>query len=421
MALAVVLRTGRGGDGGGEDRRSAAAPGGRRPAEVPAGGAGLRRAGVPAGEEPSRPRRAQPVKSGPGPLSLMAKRAGRGLGRLRKKRKTGKDKERRNGRMRWFGKRRGKGRWEPPGVTSTGPRRWRRGGGNPARASWRSRPSPFWRRRSRPSPRRPWPTTTSPGGMRSTSRSTEPVEGRQDIRRRAVTVTGERAAVTLRRRNRPGHPGAGIRRSCRARWLRFWGSASLAEGERVDYSLPLHGPAPSFTVSWEDTLGQAGSAHGRARADPVPPARSRGRALRPAHDLPRLDAGERSPASSSPSAPPVVQEPVELQTVAGHESVTQTALMDAQVTAVTGTVSAATGASHATVPFVPNGETRFQTRRPRGRGDSRRHRKREPGGEPPHPHPPVDAAHPPPRSGSNTSPRPCTSIGRGTATTTVRR
>ena len=33
--------------------------------------------------EPPAP--AQPVKSGPGPLSLMAKRAGRGLGRLRKK------------------------------------------------------------------------------------------------------------------------------------------------------------------------------------------------------------------------------------------------------------------------------------------------------------------------------------------------
>ena len=43
-------RTGRRGDGGGEDRRPAAAPGGRRPSEVPAGGAGLRRAGRPAGE-----------------------------------------------------------------------------------------------------------------------------------------------------------------------------------------------------------------------------------------------------------------------------------------------------------------------------------------------------------------------------------
>ena len=42
------------------------------------------------------------------------------------------------------------------------------------------------------------------------------------------------------------------------------------------------------------------------------------------------------------------------------ESVTETALMEAQVTAVTGTVAAATGASHASVAFVPNGETRFR-------------------------------------------------------------
>ena len=51
---------------------------------------------------------------------------------------------------------------------------------------------------------------------------------------------------------------------------------------------------------------------------------------------------------------------VELQIVAGHASVTETTLMDAQVTAVTGTVTAATGASQASVPFVPNGETRFR-------------------------------------------------------------
>ena len=43
------LRAGWRGDGGGQDRRSAAAPGGRRPAEVPAGGAALRRADRPAG------------------------------------------------------------------------------------------------------------------------------------------------------------------------------------------------------------------------------------------------------------------------------------------------------------------------------------------------------------------------------------
>ena len=44
------LRAGRRGDGGGQDRRPAAAPSGRRPAEVPAGGAALRRADRPDGE-----------------------------------------------------------------------------------------------------------------------------------------------------------------------------------------------------------------------------------------------------------------------------------------------------------------------------------------------------------------------------------
>ena len=99
------------------------------------------------------------------------------------------------------------------------------------------------------------PTTT--GGTRSTSRSTEPVEGRR-LFVEGLTVSGDRAAVTLRaatpldiRVRAFGGPEGS--------WLRFWGSASLDEGERIDYSLPLHGPNPSFTFSWEDTLGQAGA------------------------------------------------------------------------------------------------------------------------------------------------------------------
>ena len=65
--------------------------------------------------------------------------------------------------------------------------------------------------------------------------------------------------------------------------------------------------------------------------------------------------------------------------MAGHQSVTETAAMDAQVTAVTGTVAAATGASHTSVAFVPNGETSFRLSVPRGwSGDSRRDRGREP-------------------------------------------
>ena len=56
----------------------------------------------------------------------------------------------------------------------------------------------------------------------------------------------------------------------------------------------------------------------------------------------------------------VVEEPVELPTVSGHADVTQTALMDAGITAISGTVAAATGTSQVSVPFVPNGETRFR-------------------------------------------------------------
>ena len=54
-------------------------------------------------EPPAPP---QPVKTGPGPIRLMVRKARRGLRRQRKK--TRQSRERRNGRMRWFGKRRGK-------------------------------------------------------------------------------------------------------------------------------------------------------------------------------------------------------------------------------------------------------------------------------------------------------------------------
>ena len=304
--------------------------------------------------EPPAP--AQPVKSGPGPLSLMAKRAGRGLGRLRKKRKTGKDKERRNGRMRWFGKRRGKD------------------GGNRQRHDHRAETLETRRRKPRRGflafaavavlaaavanvPQAALADDHEPWRDEIDFEVTEPVEGRR-IFVEGLTVTGERAAVTLR---------AATALDIRVRafggpqgtWLRFWGSASLAEGERVDYSLPLHGPAPSFTVSWEDTLGQAGALTVEHEQIPYPLPEVEGELCNLRMTSLGWMPGSVSGVVESECAA-VVKEPIELQTVAGHESVTQTALMDAQVTAVTGTVSAATGASHATVPFVPNGETRFR-------------------------------------------------------------
>ena len=303
--------------------------------------------------EPPAP--AQPVRSGPGPLSLMAKRAGRGLGRLRKKGKTRKNKERRNGRMRWFGKRRNK-------DAGNG-----RGQGHKAETlqSRRRKPRMGWipvvalavlmaavvavPESALADDHEPWRDEID-------FEVEEPVEGRR-IFVEGLTVSGDRAAVTLR---------AATALDIRVRafggpegnWLRFWGSATLAEGERIDYSLPLHGPTPSFTVSWEDTLGQAGAVTFEEAQLPFPLPVMEGELC----DLRVASLGWTPGAVSGVVESECVtriEHPVELQTVAGHESVTETALMDAQVTAIEGTVSASTGASQTTVTFVPDGETRF--------------------------------------------------------------
>ena len=309
--------------------------------------------------EPPAP--AQPVKTGPGPLSLMAKRAGRGLARLRKNRKTRKNKERRNGRMRWFGKRRGKD------------------GGSGQRHDHRAETLQSRRRK----PRVGWipvvalavlmAAATVPQAVLADDHEpwrdeidfevTEPVEGRR-IFVEGLTVSGDRAAVTLR---------AATNIDLRVRayggpegtWLRFWGSASLAEGESIDYSLPLNGPAPSFTVSWEDTLGQAGALTVEHERIPYPLPVVEGELC----DLRVTSLGWTPGAVSGvieSECVTSIEHPVELQMVAGHQSVTETALMDAEVTAITGTLSAAIGASQASESFVPNGETSFRLGVPAG-------------------------------------------------------
>ena len=317
--------------------------------------------------EPPAP--VQPVKRGPGPLSLMAKRAGRTLQRLSRKRKG---RERKGGRMpfrphRWFGKPR---RAEADKDNING-----NGNGAESRKDKRKKlPKNFLPVMAAVAlaaavatvPQAALADGHEDGGWTSDEiefQPPQPVEGRRLFVER-LTVSGDRAAVTLRAataldiRVRAFGGPQGTR-------LRFWGSASLDEGERIDYSLPLHGPAPSLTFSWEDTLGQAGAVTFEDGQIP--------------HPLPAIE-GELCDlrVTSLGWSPGVVegavesecvtrtQEPVELQTVAGHQSVTETALMDAQVTAITGTVNAATGASQASVPFVAGGETRFRLDVPTG-------------------------------------------------------
>ena len=306
-------------------------------------------------EPPAPP---QPAKSGPGPLRLMARRSKRVLRRMRKKNRKGGD--RRDGRMpfrphTWFGKRRKRGeRRQRPGHMAETLESRRRGPGRGGIAAvvavLVAMAATVPQAVVLADDHEPWRDEIE-------FELTEPVDGRR-IFVEGLTVSGDRASVTLkaatdldiRVRAFGGSEGNS---------LRFWGSATLTQGERVHYSLPLDGPVPSFTVSWEDTLGQAGALTVEHDSIPYPLPDVEGELC----DLRMTSLGWTPGAVSGvveSECVPSIEHPVELQTVAGHESVTQTALMDAGVTAIAGIVSAATGASNVSVPFVPDGETRFR-------------------------------------------------------------
>ena len=312
--------------------------------------------------EPPAP--VQPVKSGPGPLSLMAKRSKRVLRRMRKKNR--KDRDRRDGRMpfrphTWFGKRRRRGeRGQHPGhmaeTLESSRRTPGRGGMAVVAAVLLAMAAAVPQGVVLADGHEPWRDEID-------FEIEEPVEGRRIFVER-LTVSGDRAAVTLKAATdleiRVRAFGGSEGRS-----LRFWGAATLAQGESIDYSLPLHGPAPSITVSWEDTLGQAGALN--IEQDRIP------------HPLPEVE-GELCTIrlKSLGWAPGAVhgvveseciesiEHPVELQTVAGHESVTQTALIEAGVTQITGAVNAVYLGTSAGTAFVPNGEMSFTLAVPDG-------------------------------------------------------
>ena len=320
--------------------------------------------------EPPPP--AQPVKTGPGPLSLMAKKARRALGGLHRKR--GSRKRQGSGRApfrphHWFGKpRRAETDQDNGNGNGAGGRKTRRGR-TPPKSFLAVAAAVVLAAAVVTVPQAVLADGHEDGlGWSSDEIEFRPpplVEGRR-LFVEGLTVSGDRAAVRLRaataldiRVRAFGGP--------RGASLRFWGSASLAEGERIDYSLPLHGPAPSLTFSWVDTMGQAGAVTVEGEQIPFP---------LPAIDGELCDLRVVSLGWTQGAVEGVVESecvagiehPVELQTVAGHESVTVTALMDAKVTGVSGTVTVAGGGGRASAAFTANGETRF--RLPAGTGEA---------------------------------------------------
>ena len=184
----------------------------------------------------------------------------------------------------------------------------------------------------------------------------EPVPGRR-LYFEGLRVSDDRAEVSLRAatdlklrvRAYGGREGSA---------LRFFGIANVAEGENISYSLPLSGDSPSLTFSWEDGIGQAGAFAIEEAMLPFP--------------LPEVDGEICDLRVTSLGWTPgviegvvesecavFVEEVVELQTAAGHAEVVETTTMEAEVTAVAGTVTVTSGASHTSVPFVPDDVTAF--------------------------------------------------------------
>ena len=317
--------------------------------------------------------RSEPPAPVPGPLRLMARRARRAPRRTRStKRREG---ERRNGRMPfrphgWFGKR---------------SQRREKGNGNGLQAATQGAK----RRRNRKTSETPdqvrgrlWlgvvtgtalavavatvpqaALADGPDGDDGWSSAeiefqpSEPVPGRR-IFVDGLRVSGNRAAVTLR-------AATGLELRVRAfggpqgRELRFWGRATLVEGERTDYSLPLSGESPSFTFSWEDELGQAGAVTLKDGQIPYPLPAVEGELCNLRVTSLGWTPGSVEGAVESDCVS-TIEEMVELPTSAGHHSETVTAAMGAGVTAIAGTLTVAGGGSQTSASFIPDGETRFR-------------------------------------------------------------
>ncbi|MYA52732.1 MAG: hypothetical protein F4X89_04520 [Dehalococcoidia bacterium] len=173
-----------------------------------------------------------------------------------------------------------------------------------------------------------------------------------------LTVNGGRAEVVLR-------AATDLRLTVRAyggpegRSLRAWVAASLTQGQHSTHDLPLHGPSPSLVFSWRDGIGQAGalSLEGEQLPYPLPAAAGELCTVRVASLGWTQGAVAGTVASTCASA---IGESVSLQAVSGHADITTTALIAAEVLAVSGTVTVSSATRETSVPLVAGGETRFR-------------------------------------------------------------
>ena len=140
--------------------------------------------------------------------------------------------------------------------------------------------------------------------------------------------------------------------------LRYAGMVSLDESETATFNMPLSGDNPSVTLSWVDSLGQAGAFSLSGDQIPYP---------LPSVDGELCDAEVTSLGWSRTTVSGTVttgcerevMETLELQTVSGPDPVRVWTVREAEVTDITGRVTIEVGGNETNVPLVPDGDTRF--------------------------------------------------------------
>lgn len=142
----------------------------------------------------------------------------------------------------------------------------------------------------------------------------------------------------------------------------FSASAALQQGERVQYDLPLDGPRPSLEFSWQDSRAQAGTLALDDDRLPYPLPSERGRLCSIAVQSIQWTPGKIQGVVSSRCAANA-KEAAQIQTAAGHRAQTVTALLDAKLTSIAGTIAVevSNGGTPArtTAPFAANADTPF--------------------------------------------------------------
>ena len=183
----------------------------------------------------------------------------------------------------------------------------------------------------------------------------EPVPGRR-LYFEEFRVAGDRAHVTLR-------AAADLEIRVRAfgglwgRELRYWSAAALPERGTVSYSLPLVGDEPSFTLSWEDGIGQGGAVTIRTEQIPYPLPAAGGELCEIEVTSLGWTPGLVSGVISADCVTRL-NEVVKAWTVVGHDLIGVDAVIESIVTAVAGTVTVTDGGYSLTLPFA-EGETVF--------------------------------------------------------------